>query len=130
MIVKALLVWLFIALAETIHGILRVKLLNPRVGDKRSRQLAVITGSLIILLIGWISVAWINPRSNADSLLVGGIWLGLMLAFDFALGRLFMRASWERLLADFDIGKGGYLAFGMTTLFLTPLLIAGLLQLY
>jgi len=52
MILKTLLVWFLIAVAETLHGILRVKYLNPRLGDQRARQFAVITGTIIILLIG------------------------------------------------------------------------------
>ncbi len=130
MILKALAVWIVIALAETLHGILRVRFLNRRIGDKRARQLATITGSLIILLVGWLTVPWIGPRSNTQSLVVGGVWLSLMLAFDFALGRLLMRASWEHLLADFDLSKGGYLGFGMMVLFLTPLIIARICHVY
>jgi hypothetical protein len=41
-----------------------------------------------------------------------------------------MRASWERLLADFDLRKGGFLGFGMLVLFLAPLIIAKASQLY
>jgi len=130
LLLKALAVWLLIALTETLQGILRVKLLNRRIGDRRARQLSVITGSLFVLLIGWLTLPWIAPSTDRQSLTVGGLWLGLMLTFDFALGRLLMRASWSRLLEDFDLRRGGFLGFGMTVLFLTPLLIARCRQLY
>lgn len=51
MLFRALIVCLVIAMAETIHGILRVRLLNRRVGDHRARQISVGTASLIILAI-------------------------------------------------------------------------------
>jgi len=42
---RGLLVWLLIAAAETVHGILRVLLLQPYLGDLRARQLALVTGA-------------------------------------------------------------------------------------
>jgi hypothetical protein len=130
MLLRAAIIWLAIAGAETLHGILRVKLLNPRVGDRRARQVAVLSGSLIILLIGWLTVPWIAPQSNRESLEAGALWLGLMLAFELALGRLVMRVSWKRLLADFNPAQGGFLGFGMMVLLTTPWLTAHLRQLY
>lgn len=91
MLLKSLLVWLLIAVAETLHGILRVKFLNPLVGDRRARQVGVLTGTIIILLIGWFAVPWINPKTWQESFSVGLIWLGAMLTFDVSFGRLYLR---------------------------------------
>lgn len=124
MYLKAALVWLVIAVAETLHGILRVRFLNRRLGDRLARQVGVLSGSLIILLIGWFTVPWIGPGSLGQSVAVGTLWLILMLAFELGLGRLYFRFSWDRLLAEFDIRKGGYLGLGMMVLLFTPLLIA------
>lgn len=124
MYLKAILVWLLIALAETLHGMLRIRFLNRPLGDRRARQVAVVSGSLLILTIGWLTVPWLGLRSVADSLGVGALWLGLMLAFDVLFGRLVFRASWSRIAADFDPRRGGFLGFGMTVLFFTPWLIA------
>ncbi len=51
MLPKAVIVWVAIAFAEMVQGILRVRLLNRRVGDHRARQIGVATGSLLILAI-------------------------------------------------------------------------------
>lgn len=126
MYLKAILIWLGIALAETLHGMLRIRFLNRPLGDRRARQVAVVSGSLLILLIGWFTVPWLGLRSVADSLSVGALWLGLMLAFDILFGRLVFRAPWSRIVADFDPRRGGFLGFGMTVLFFTPWLIARL----
>ncbi len=123
MFLKAAIVWVVIALAETLHGIMRVRFLNRRVGDRRARQVSVLSGSAIILVIGWFMVPWIGLGSVRQSLAVGAMWVILMLAFDFGLGRLYFRLSWQRLTADFDLRKGGFLGLGMTVLFLTPLII-------
>ena len=44
-------VWLVISVAETVHGIARVTLLQPLVGDFAARQITVFTASLIIVAI-------------------------------------------------------------------------------
>jgi hypothetical protein len=126
LLTKAALIWVTIALAETVHGILRVKFLNRRVGDRRARQLGVASGSVLILAIGWLAVPWIAPRSTQECLAVGALWLLLMLSFDLGLGRFYMRMPWKRVLADFDLRNGGFLGLGMLVLFFTPLLIATL----
>lgn len=79
-------IWVVIAFAETLHGILRVKMLNRRLGNRRARRLGVLTGSILILIIGWLSVPWIGLSSTEESLIVGGIWLAMMLGFDILFG--------------------------------------------
>jgi hypothetical protein len=109
MIFRALPVWLVIAVAEVLHGIVRVRFLNRRVGDQRARQIGVFTGSTIILAIAWFTAPWVGAGSMIQLLGVGFVWLVLMLAFDLAFGRLVFRASWNRIAADFDVRRGGLL---------------------
>lgn len=126
MLFKAVLVWCLIAGAEVVQGILRVRLLNRRVGDHRARQIGVGIGSAIILVIAWFTVPWVGPVTAGQQLGVGLLWLVLMLAFEVGFGRWVFRASWERIAADFDLRRGNLLAFGMLVLFLAPLLVAHL----
>jgi len=123
-ITRALLVWLLIAAAETLHGIVRVRLLNRRMGDRRARQIGVGTGSVIILTIAWATAPWIGVRSVQDALGVGALWLVLMLGFDLGLGRLVFHFPWQRLIDEFNPRKGGLLAFGMLVLACAPLAVA------
>jgi hypothetical protein len=125
-LLKAFSIWLLIAAAEILHGILRVRLLNRRVGDHRARQIAVFTGSGIILVIAWLSVPWLGASTTDQWLGVGLLWLTLMLALEVGFGRLVVRASWQRLAADFDFRKGGLLSIGMAVLLVAPLLVAKL----
>lgn len=125
-LVRAFLIWLLIAAAEVLHGILCVRLLNRRGGDQRARQITVFTGSGIILAIAWFSVPWFGASTTGKLLSVGFLWLTLMLALEVAFGRLVFRASWQRLAADFDFRKGGLLSIGMAVLLLALLLVAKL----
>lgn len=121
---KAVAVWVLIAIAEVVHGILRVRLLNRRVGDRRARQIAVFTGSGLILIIAWALVPWINPGTVGQCYWIGLLWFVLMMAFEIGFGRLVFRASWKRLLSDFDFRQGGLLSIGMAILFFAPLIAA------
>ena len=126
MLLRAFLVWVLIAVAEVVQGILRVRLLNCRHGDHRARQIGVFTGSAIIFVIVWFMVPWIGPSSIAQSLVIGFMWVVLMLAFEVGFGRLVFRAPWRLIAADFDFRKGGLLSIGMVALFIAALLAAKL----
>lgn len=56
MVLPALLVRLLVIAAEILHGIARGVFLVPFVGDFRSRQIGVGTGSLIILAVALLFV--------------------------------------------------------------------------
>lgn len=126
MLLRALLVWMVIAMAEVIHGILRIRLLNRRVGDHRARQIAVGTGSLLILAITWLTLPWVAPTTTNDVFAIGTLWLVTMLAFEISLGRFVFHVTWAKIGADFDLRRGGLLGFGMLVLFLAPLLMGRL----
>jgi hypothetical protein len=118
-LLRGLAVWILIALAETVHGIIRTIFLEPRVGDLASRQIGVLTGSLMILLIAYITIDWIGAREARDLVAVGTLWLVLMLTFEVTLGRVF-GLSWERIVADYVPTQGGLMIVGMTFLALAP----------
>lgn len=117
---RALAIFALIALAETIHGSLRIRFLNRPLGDRRARQLGVFTGSLLILLIAWLTAPWLGAPTTAAAWAVGAAWLGLMLAFEVWVGRVLFHAPWPRILADFDLRRGGWLGFGMLALAAAP----------
>jgi hypothetical protein len=120
MLLRTLLVWLAIIALETLHGIARVALLQPLVGDFRARQLAVFTGSALIFGVAWFGVRWIRPTSAAQALGIGATWVGLTIGFELALGRLVMKLPWERLAEDYDLTRGGLLGLGLIVMLLAP----------
>lgn len=125
-ILRAFLVWLLIAAAEVVQGILRVRFLNRRVGDHRARQMGVVSGCVLIFVIAWSTLPWIGARTGPDLVVVGFVWFVLMLTFDLVFGRLVFRARWARIAADFDPRRGNLLGFGMLFVFAAPMLVAKL----
>ena len=119
---RALAIWLVLICAEILHGIARGIFLVPHVGEFRSNQIGVFTGSIIILVIALVFVRWIGASRTTTLLAVGVLWLGLTLAFEILFGRFVVGASWERLAADYNVPQGGLLPFGMVVLLLSPLI--------
>ena len=119
---RAIAIWLVLICAEILHGITRAVLLVPQVGEFRSNQIGVFTGSIIILVIALAFVRWIGATRTTELLAVGVLWLVLTLAFEILFGRLVIVLSWERLIADYNVLEGGLLPFGMLMLLVAPLI--------
>jgi hypothetical protein len=122
MLLRAFTVWLLILFLEVLHGVARTLWLLPLVGDLPSRQIGVLVGSALILVVAWLTIGWIGARTRAQLLAVGGMWLALMLLAEIVLGRLVFGFAWSRLLEDFDVARGGLLGIGMAVLFAAPAL--------
>lgn len=102
------------------HGILRARFVAPKVGDFKSRQIGVASGSLLILIYTWIVFPWLSLKAPDDAILVGGFWFLCMLLFEFTVGHFVFRFSWKWLLNDFNVFKGRLLLVGMLILAMAP----------
>jgi len=67
---RALLAWLVLIGVEVVHGILRTIVMVPVVGDFRSRQIGVFTGSLLILAVAYVLVPWLHATGKWALVLV------------------------------------------------------------
>lgn len=113
---------LAVALAgtETLHGILRTLLLNPRLGAAWAKRVSVLSGSALALLVCWLMVPWLRLDGSAVLLLVGGFLALFMAAFDIVLGRFVVHQPWRVVLADFDLRRGNLLPVGLAFLVVCP----------
>ncbi|MFO0180233.1 MAG: hypothetical protein ACK517_00490 [bacterium] len=123
-LLRALVVWLVIIAVETVHGILRILLLVPMMGDFPARQISVFTSSLLIFGVTHLFINWIAARTTLQLLMVGTIWVLLTILFEITLGRLVLDLSWDRITEDYDITRGGFLGFGLLFMAVSPLLAA------
>ena len=123
MILRSLLVWASLMLIETAHGILRSQYLAPLLSDFRSRQIGVATGSVLILGATILVFPWMRARSARSYLAIGVLWVVLTVGYEFSLGRL-LGLPWSRLLADYDLPRGGLLPIGLLVMALAPLIAA------
>ena len=113
LILRGVAVWVVIMAVEVVHGLTRTLLLAPIVGDFRARQIAVFTGSALILAVAALFIRWMKPVSLGDALAIGAVWLVLTLTFEVAFGRFVVRATWSRIASDYDLAHGGLLPIGL-----------------
>lgn len=116
-------VWLVISVIEVLHGVARIAVLQPLVGEFRARQIAVFSGSALILATTFVFRRWLDMRSSGECLMVGLAWVALMLAFEFVLGRMVLDLSWEKIFSDYDLIRGGLMPIGLVVMFLSPLIV-------
>src|SRR4051812_40832763 len=89
-----------------INEIAREAVLIPRFGDAVGRAVSTLALSAFIVILTWISIAWIAPRSPEQAWAVGVMWVGLTLAFEFLAGHYLFHNPWSRLLEDYDVARG------------------------
>lgn len=123
---RALALWMILMLAETLHGLWRVKVLAIWIGDAAAREVSVFTGSLVILLITFAFIGWISARSAPTLLMVGATWVALTVVYEFILGRVVFHQTWADIASDFDLLHGRLLPIGLLFLLFAPLLAARL----
>lgn len=123
---RAVGLWLLLMAAETLHGLWRVKVLAVWIGDEFASDVAVFTGSLIILLITFACIDWIPARDTRTLLLVGSTWMVLTIGYEMALGRIAFDRSWSEIASDFDLFQGKLLPLGLVFLLFAPFLAAWL----
>lgn len=113
---------LAVALAgtETLHGILRTLMLNPRLGVSWAKRVSVVSGSALALLVCWLMVPWLEIDGTPALLLVGGFLALFMATFDIVLGRFVVHQPWRVVLADFALWRGNLLLVGLALLVVCP----------
>ena len=110
-------------LVETLHGMARTIFIAPGLGDLRARQLGVLTGSLLILAIAWLTARWLGADSRRTQLLVGAFWVALTVLFEIVLGRA-TGLGWDRIFSDYNPARGGFMIAGLAIMFTAPMLAA------
>lgn len=123
---RGLVVWVGIIGVEVLHGIARTLFLAPALGDFRARQVAVFTGSFLIVLVATLTINWLRPANVREAVAVGLLWLVLTVAFEIVFGRFVVHASWTRIASDYDLRHGGLLPIGLLVLAGAPLIAARL----
>lgn len=125
-VLRGLVVWLCIIFVEVLHGIARTLFLAPALGDFRARQVAVFTGSILIVLLATLFIRWLRPASIREAAWVGIVWVALTLTFEIVFGRFVVHATWARIASDYDLLRGGLLPIGLLVLAWAPFIAAKL----
>ena len=106
MILRALVAWCGLMAVAVANGTFRVAVLNPRLGERTGHVISTVMLCALVLILTGLLVPWIAPASPRDAVVVGAVWLGLTLAFEFGFGHYVAGKPWSVLLADYDVAAG------------------------
>jgi hypothetical protein len=120
-LVKATLMWVVLLVVMVGNGILRVSVLEPRLGESAARQVASLLGIVVILAMAGLFVRQLGHPRRGQLLEIGVLWLFFTLGFEFLFGRYVSGLSWEALLADYDLTRGRLWPLVLTTILIAPL---------
>ena len=120
---RAALTWMLIMLLETLHGIAREVLFAPGMGALRARQWGILVGCVIVLVVAFALSRWMGAATRRVQFSVGGFWVVLTVVFEVLLGRA-TKASWPRILSDYNPAQGGFMLLGLAVMFAAPWLVA------
>lgn len=128
LLLYALGIWFIFVILAILNGGLREKLVSPKLGAQAGHVIS--TAIFIGVILAGTYLFLSNTKAaydTADLLLIGALWLGLTVVFEFLFGHYLMRHPWEKLLADYNILKGRVWSLVLLVTFFAPLLIGALL---
>ncbi len=130
MVMRAVLIWCALLVIASINGVAREAALIPRIGELAGRALSTLALSTLIVILTWISIGWMAPRSAQQAWAIGVIWIVLTLAFEFLAGHYVFHNPWSRLLEDYNVIRGRIWILVLITTLVSPRVCAGLQHLW
>ena len=122
MYLRAMGIWVLLALLAVLNGTFRNSFLTPRLGEHRGHVISTIVLCLVILAVTMLSVRWIRPGSALAASLIGLFWVAMTLSFEFLAGHFLFGNSWETLLADYRFWRGRLWMLVPAVTYLAPIL--------
>jgi hypothetical protein len=124
MLIRSLVVWFVMLVIASANGGVREAFLIPELGAVVGRAVSSVSLSLLILLLTFGAIRWIQPESARDAWIIGGVWVILTLAFEFLAGHYLFGNPWNQLLEDYNVLRGRIWILVLVTTFVAPRLCA------
>ena len=106
MIRKYIAGWFGLLLIAMLNGALRDLVYKPLVGDLSSHQISVGVGILVFgVFIWYLGKRW-PLSSSSQTWIVGFLWLGMTVTFEFLFFHYARGVPWSILLHDYNLLEG------------------------
>lgn len=103
---KYILAWIPMVFIAMANGVLRQAWYGIHLSELYAHQLSSLIGALLFGTYIWMIIRYWKPVSARQAMIIGLVWLGLTVAFEFLFGRFVMEHSWTRLLQDYNLLAG------------------------
>ena len=103
---KYLTAWFLMLLVSIVNGAVRDFTYGQHMDELTAHQLSTVSGILLLSIIIWGYVRLYRPSSGQEAVLIGLLWMGLIVAFEFLFFHYVGGHSWSELFANYNIFKG------------------------
>jgi hypothetical protein len=103
---KYLAAWFVMLLVSIANGAIRDFTYGKHMDELTAHQLSTLSGVLLLGIIIWRFIRLYRPSSSQQAVLIGLLWLGLTVAFEFLFFHYVGGRSWSELLSNYNIFKG------------------------
>jgi len=117
---RSLVVWLMMLVVASVNGAIREALLIPAIGVIAGRAISTVALCVLVILLTWLSIRWIQPRSGRDAWIVGALWVALTLGFEFMAGHFLFGDPWSQLLEEYNVFRGRIWVLVLVTIAFAP----------
>lgn len=126
--VAGLVAWITMLVGAVLNGVLREKILAPRIGSV-ALSLSAVTGALIFTLITYLLLKWLHKVYATQALItLGIIWLLLTVVFEFTFGHYVLGKDWSELWAAYDLRTGNLWSALLLYIVFLPFILAKWLE--
>jgi hypothetical protein len=102
------------------NGMLREKVYGPKTSERAAHQISSAIAVLLFGLYAWIVFTRWPVGSGTEAMVVGGIWGGMTILFEFGFGHYVAGHSWSRLVSDYNLLEGRVWSLVLAAIFLLP----------
>lgn len=120
--------WIGFAGIVLLGGVVRSKVLEPRLGERAAHVAGTVTVCVAIMAAIMFFVPASRLHGTWPLMRVGALWTALTVAFEFGYGRFIMHKNWEALFADYNFLAGRVWLLVPLTTFYGPVLAGMLLD--
>jgi hypothetical protein len=103
---KYVLAWIPMVFIAIGNGLFREKFFASRMTELQAHQASTITILILFSIYIWILLALVKPESAKQAMMIGLLWLGLTVIFEFLFGHYVAGHSWQKLFSDYNILQG------------------------
>ena len=93
-------------LVSIANGAVRDFTYGKNMDELTAHQLSTVSSVLLLGLVIWGFVQLYRPSSGQKAVLIGLLWMGLTVAFEFLFFHYVRGHSWSELLGNYNIFKG------------------------
>jgi len=113
--------WIGLMLIGILNGVLRVMGYQKYMPEIRAHQLSSLTGIIFLGLAVYLLDLARPIESSQQALLIGSIWLGMTVLFEFGFGHFIMKHPWKKLFHDYRLDRGRLWLLVLLWIFFAPL---------